>query len=159
MDKPILAKDIMVTKLVTLTPDMDVLEAIGMLLNHRISGAPVIDPEKRVLGVFSERCCMDVLIKASYEQLPSSQIFPFVDTEARCISEETDLLTIAQIFLSTPTRRLPVVRDGCYLVGQISRRDLLHAGNKNLQFRTNVPSEKNLLYLSGLMTREESPIA
>ncbi len=158
MDKPILAKDIMVTKLVTLTPDMDVLEAIGLLLSHRISGAPVIDPERRILGVFSERCCMEVLIKASYEQLPSSQIFPFVDTEARCITEDTDLLTIAQIFLSTPTRRLPVVRDGSVLVGQISRRDLLQAGNKSLKFRTTIPQEKNLLYLSGLMNREESPI-
>ena len=159
MVKPVLAKDIMKTKLITLTPDMDVLEAIGKLLNHRISGAPVVDPEGRVLGVFSERCCMDVLIKASYEQLPSSQIFPFVDTEARCISEDTDLLTIAQIFLSTATRRLPVIREGGYLLGQISRRDLLQAGNKNLKFRTTVPQEKNLLYLSGLMNREESPIS
>lgn len=159
MDKPVLAKDIMKTKLITLTPDMDVLDAIGKLLNHRISGAPVVDPEGRVLGVFSERCCMDVLIKASYEQLPSSQIFPFVDTEARCISEDTDLLTIAQIFLSTATRRLPVIREGGYLLGQISRRDLLQAGNKNLKFHTNAPQEKNLLYLSGLMNREESPIS
>lgn len=158
MNKPVLAKDIMVTKLITLTPDMDVMDAIGMLLQHRISGAPVIDEDNRVLGVFSERCCMDVMIKASYEQLPSSQIFPFVDTEARCISEETDLLTIAQIFLSTATRRLPVVRDGCYLVGQISRRDLMQAWNQNLRFQTNMPSDKNLLYLSGLMAREESPI-
>lgn len=159
MDKPVLAKNIMKTKLITLTPDMDVLDAIGKLLNHRISGAPVVDPEGRVLGVFSERCCMDVLIKASYEQLPSSQIFPFVDTEARCISEDTDLLTIAQIFLSTATRRLPVIREGGYLLGQISRRDLLQAGNKNLKFQTNAPQEKNLLYLSGLMNREESPIS
>jgi len=158
MDKPVLAKDIMVTKLITLTPDMDVLEAIGMLLNHRISGAPVLDEENRILGVFSERCCMDVLIKASYEQLPSTQIFPFIDTEARYITEDTDLLTIAQIFLSTPTRRLPVVRDGNYLVGQISRRDLLQAENKNLRFKTTLPQEKNLLYLSGIMNREESPI-
>jgi len=159
MDKPILAKNIMKTKLITLTPDMDVLEAIGMLLNHRISGAPVVDPENRVLGVFSERCCMDVLIKSSYEQLPSSEIFPFVDTEARCISEDTDLLTIAQIFLSTATRRLPVVSEDGTLLGQISRRDLLQAGNKNLKFHTNIPQEKNLLYLSGLMNREESPIS
>lgn len=159
MDKPVLAKDIMVTKLITLTPDMDVLEAIGLLLNHRISGAPVLDEENRVLGVFSERCCMDVLIKASYEQLPSSKIFPFVDVDARCITEDTDLLTIAQIFLSTATRRLPVVREGGYLVGQISRRDLLQAENKNLQFHANVTNESNLLYLSGLMDREESPIS
>ncbi len=159
MDKPVLAKDIMVTKLVTLTPDMDVLEAIGLLLNNRISGAPVLDAENRFLGVFSERCCMDVLIKASYEQLPSSQIFPFVDTEVRSISEDTDLLTIAQIFQSTATRRLPVVREGGLLVGQISRRDLLQAWNKNLQFHSNATTESNLLYLSGLMNREESPIS
>ena len=158
MDKPVLAKDIMVTKLITLTPDMDVHEAIGKLLNHRISGAPVLDSERRLLGVFSERCCMDVLIKASYEQLPSTQIFPFIDTEPRCITEDTDLLTIAQIFQSTPTRRLPVVRDGNCLVGQISRRDLLKAELKHLQFKTNLPQEKNLLYLSGIMNREESPI-
>ena len=56
MDKPILAKDIMITKLITLTPDMDVLEAIGMLLKHRISGAPVLDADHRILGVFSEKC-------------------------------------------------------------------------------------------------------
>jgi CBS domain-containing protein len=159
MDKPVLAKDIMVTKLITLTPDMDVHEAIGMLLSHRISGAPVLDSERRLLGVFSERCCMDVLIKASYEQLPSTQIFPFIDTEPRCITEDTDLLTIAQIFQSTPTRRLPVVRDGNYLVGQISRRDLLKAEHKNLRFKTNLPQEITLLYLSGIIKREESPIA
>ena len=93
MDKPILAKDIMITKLITLTPDMDVLEAIGMLLKHRISGAPVLDADHRIL------------------------------------------------------------------LGQISRRDLLQAGNKSLQFRTNLPQEKNLLYLSGIMNREESPIS
>lgn len=159
MDKPLLAKDIMVTKLVTLTPDMDVHEAIAKLLNHRISGAPVLDSERRLVGVFSERCCMDVLIKASYEQLPSTQIFPFIDTAPRCITEDTDLLTIAQIFLSTPTRRLPVVRDGNYLVGQISRRDLLKAEHTNLRFKTNLPQEITLLYLSGIMKREESPIA
>lgn len=159
MEKPVLAKDIMVTKLVTLTPNMDVHEAIGKLLNHRISGAPVLDSEQRLLGVFSERCCMDVLIKASYEQLPSTQIFPFIDTAPRCITEDTDLLTIAQIFQSTPTRRLPVVRDGNFLVGQISRRDLLQAEHKNLRFRTTLPQEINLLYLSGIMTREEAPIS
>ncbi|QDT99733.1 CBS domain-containing protein [Gimesia aquarii] len=159
MNKPMLAKDIMVTKLVTLTPDMDVLEAIGLLLSHRISGAPVVDAENRVLGVFSERCCMEVLIKASYEQLPSSQIFPFVDTEARVITEDTDLLTIAQIFLSTSARRLPVVRDDRYLVGQISRRDLLQAENKNLRFESNESAEINLLYLSGIIERAESPIS
>ena len=37
------ARDFMVKRLVTLRPDMDVLNAVQMLLKNRISGAPVVD--------------------------------------------------------------------------------------------------------------------
>ena len=33
----------MTKKLVTLRPEMDVMEAVALLLRHRISGAPVVD--------------------------------------------------------------------------------------------------------------------
>jgi CBS domain-containing protein len=38
MNNPIVAKEIMATKLVTLSPEMDVFDAIGLLLKHSISG-------------------------------------------------------------------------------------------------------------------------
>lgn len=122
-----LAKDIMVTRLVTLKPGRDVFEAIGYLLKHRISGAPVVDDGENLLGVFSERYCMSVLIESAHEQLPTARVSAFMDTDrGRTITEKTDLLNIAQIFLYTHYRRLPVLRDG-RLVGQISRRDVLRA--------------------------------
>jgi len=66
MDHPKLAKDIMVTKLVTLRPDQYVWTGIHRLLQHGITGAPVTDrPRQRYLGVFSEKCCMKVLLTAS----------------------------------------------------------------------------------------------
>ena len=55
----------MVRKLVTLTPESDVFEAIGQLLKNRISGAPVVDPEGNFLGIFSEKTSMQVLISAA----------------------------------------------------------------------------------------------
>ena len=39
MTGPARAKDIMVTKLVTLEPDMDVFAAINLLVKNKISGA------------------------------------------------------------------------------------------------------------------------
>ena len=125
-----LAKDVMVTKLVTLKPDRDVFEAIGYLLKHRISGAPVVDGQGNLLGVFSERYCMRVLIEAANDQLPTAKVSAFMNTDfGRTIPEDIDLLSIAQIFLDTHYRRLPVLRDG-KLVGQISRRDVLRVANR-----------------------------
>lgn len=155
MNSPTLAREIMVTRLITLRPTMDLFEAIDLLLRHRISGAPVIDENRRYLGVFSERCCMRVLTDAAYDGLPTTEIEPYIDREARTIDEETDLLNIARIFLDTHYRRLPVLRDG-ELVGQISRRDVLAATHARMRVADN-PSE-GLLYLSSLVERRDSPI-
>ena len=121
------AKDFMATRLVTLSPEMDVFEAIGLLLKNRISGAPVVDQQRNFLGIFSEKTSMQVLISAAYEQLPTCRVEAFMNKDPlRVIGEETSLLAIAQLFLDTPYRRLEVLRDG-RLLGQISRRDVLRA--------------------------------
>lgn len=154
--KSTLARDIMVTKLVTLSPHMDVFDAIAVLLKNRISGAPVIDRDGTLLGVFSEKCCMSVLVEAAYDQLPTTEVAAFMDANPRTITEDADLLTIAQIFLNTNYRRLPVLRDD-KLVGQISRRDVLAAAHKLSAVAPD--RETALLYLSSLMDRQEAPIA
>lgn len=121
------ARDFMARNLTTLSPHADVFEAIGNLLKNRISGAPVVDDERNFLGVFSEKTSMRVLVDAAYEQLPSTEVGAFTNTDfGRVISEDTDLLHCARLFLQTPYRRLPVLRDG-KLVGQVSRRDVLAA--------------------------------
>ena len=135
---------------------MDVFDAIGLLLKHRISGAPVIDSEWHLLGIFSEKDSMRVLLEAAYDQIPTTQLFAFMDTDVHTIDEETDLLTIAQIFRTAPYRRLPVVR-GDKLVGQVSRRDVLQAAH---QLQAVAPDrETALLYLSSLIDRNDAPIA
>lgn len=156
MERPIVARDIMVTRLITLPPRMDVFEAIGLLLKHRISGAPVVDEAGGFLGVFSEKCSMGVLLDAAYDSLPTTEVHAFMDRGPRTITEETDLLTIAQIFQSTNYRRLPVLRDG-KLVGQISRRDVLQAAHR-LSEQTAPNPERALLYLSSLVDRDDAPI-
>ena len=125
----ITAKDFMVSKLFTLSPETDVLEAIGLLLKNRISGAPVLDSDGKFLGTFSEKNSMEVLIASAYEQFPTTQVSKYMNPDLdRIIAANADLFEIAQKFADTPFRRLEVVdEESGKLMGQISRRDVLHA--------------------------------
>ena len=152
-----IARDFMETRLITLSPDEDALSGIRKLLQHRISGAPVVDSEGNFLGIFSEKTSMRFLLDAAYSQLPSNRVSAFMNTDiARLITAETDWLQCAQIFLSTPYRRLPVLED-TKLIGQVSRRDLLNAAMKLID----TPEPRNgkfVMYFSALLERNESPV-
>lgn len=152
------ARDFMVKKLVTLSPQMDVIDAVQRLLKNRISGAPVVDANGNFVGVFSEKCAMQVLLDAAYEQLPSNEVRLFMDTDAQSIEPDTQLLSIAQVFLLTSYRRLPVLEDG-RLVGQVSRRDVMRASMKLLKLAPSREEGSSLLYLSALVERGDAPVA
>lgn len=124
-----LAREFMATRLITLTPEMDVFDAIGYLLKNHISGASVLGPDGVFLGIFSEKTSMKVLVDSAYDQLPTSKVGAFMNTETeRVIADDTKLSAVIKLFLETPYRRLPVLSDG-KLVGQVSRRDALRVQN------------------------------
>ena len=148
------AKDIMTTRLHTLRADTDVFKAIETLNKNKISGAPVIDEKGKLLGMFTEKSCLEVLIDAAYEGLPTTQVGAFMDDPADTIEESTSLLSIAQVFLNKRTRRLPVLRDG-RLVGQVSRRDVIRAAIKVTESAPDRVS--TLLYLSALRDMQDVP--
>ncbi len=157
MTTTILAKDIMVTRLVTLDPDWDVYDAICLLLRKKISGAPVVDAANNLLGVFSEKCCMTVLLNAVEGQLPTSAVHAFMDRNPQTINEDTDLLSIAHIFHTGPRRRLPVLRDG-KLVGLVSRRDVIRTAADLIRTAAAPDLGKSLLYLRALNDFSEAPL-
>ena len=150
------ARDMMVSNLITLSPEMDVLDALDVLLRHRISGAPVVDSESRFLGIFSEKSCIRFVVNAAYEQMPSSNLMSFVDTEPPTIRSNTDLLTIAQTFLDAACRRLPVLDSDGRLIGQISRRDVMREVRDNLHQMEPVATGAGL-YLSAVVDGVDRP--
>src|SRR5690606_39099668 len=103
------AKHLMSTGLLTFHPDTDACDAIRQLLQHRVSGAPVVDSGGRYLGVFSEKTSMRMLLDAIYEQRPVGSVSAHMDRSTeRLIDEDADFLSIAERFLKTVLRRLPV---------------------------------------------------
>ena len=133
MNKPT-AKQYMTTNLITLEKDMNVYYAIGILLNNNISGAPVIDNNKKLIGILSEKDCLEVFAESAQTDiaLPSAislgrgTVEQFMTKSISTIKADDDLYSVVDIFLKNNFRRLPVLQDQ-KLVGQISRRDILKA--------------------------------
>jgi len=120
------ARQYMSKSLVTLRPDMDVIQAVHLLVEHKISGAPVLDDHGNIVGMLTERDCMEVVLKASYHGELGGQVEQYMSRVVRTVDVDSSLLDLAQMFVNSPYRRYPVM-DGNRLVGIISRRDMLRA--------------------------------
>lgn len=121
-------RDYMTTQLVKLTPQMEVMAAVNQLVKHKISGAPVVNAEGTVVGMLSEMDCMQVGLIAAEDTCVAGPVAQFMKTGVVSVSPDDSLTQMAQLFLSKPFRRYPVMEDG-KLVGQISRSDVLRAIN------------------------------
>lgn len=139
------ARDVMTTQVVTVQPDTSVREVARMLLTNRISAAPVVDTEGRILGMLSEGDLMrrvesgtdssgswwlSLLSGPEYraEAFVKSHGLHAKDAMTRAVvsvSEDASLEEVATLLERHRIKRVPVVRDG-RVVGIVSRANLLH---------------------------------
>ena len=122
----IAVKDYMSASLVTFTTEMDVMNAIDVLVKHRISGAPVVDERGNLVGLLSEKDCMKVAVQAGYFEELAGLVKDYMTHNVITVESEANILEVAKLFMEKGPRRYPVVEDN-RLVGQISRRDVLKA--------------------------------
>jgi CBS domain-containing protein len=119
------AKEIMTRDLIRATEDMTIEEALKVLINHRITGLPVVDDKGKMTGVISE---YDILNQISGSKGKNAKIFQDKITYSKkidAISEDTPLSKIVTEFIDTKFRRLPVIDSHGNLVGIVTRRDLM----------------------------------
>lgn len=126
--------DFMAKRLVTLHPETNVVEAMAVLLDKKISGAPVVDDSGALVGVLSEVDLMKIIIQDSYYDEAAGVVGDFMRFPVDTVDADTDIYSLAERFITEHRRRYPVVRHG-KLVGQISRRDVLRAAEESLQHK------------------------
>ncbi len=119
-------KDIMATELVLLRPELEIIHAMKILLENRVSGAPVVDAEGLIVGVLSKKDCLRAALNASYHQEWGDPVSRYMSKNIETLDPELDLVEATVKFLASDFRRFPVVKDN-RLIGQISRADLLKA--------------------------------
>ena len=104
----------------------------GEKLAGQVSRRDVLRAEHRVASEAVERSKKEDADDKLKEAAKPASVGDYMDTAALTTGPDTDMLSIAQKFLNSPYRRLPIV-DGGTLVGQVSRRDLLEAAAEVLR--------------------------
>ncbi len=117
------AKNLMTVPVVTVDPDNNVDRAIQLMLDHQISGLPVVDREGRAVGMVSEFDLLELICEG---QTGNDNVYHYMTGGLVGVAEDDDWVAVANVFREKRVRRLPVLRDG-KLVGIIARRDLMRA--------------------------------
>jgi CBS domain-containing protein len=141
------AKDIMSVRVVAVRPDTLLRDIVALMLEHHISGVPVME-HGRLLGIINETDLLhrfeigtdvSAVERSWWEQLVrrGKPSLDYVKTHARrardimalpvvTVTEEASIQEIASIFAARHIRRIPVLRGGV-VTGIVTRADLVRA--------------------------------
>ena len=140
------AADVMTNEVITVGEDASVQEAAKLLAEHGISAVPVVDRDKRVVGMVSEgdllhraetgterRRAWWLEMVASTNQLAgeyvkshSGSVKDVMKCDVISVTEETTVADIAILLETNRIKRVLVLRDD-RLVGIVSRANLVRA--------------------------------
>lgn len=118
--------DYMSRELITFQPLDDIHMAVKVLLDKRISGAPVVDQTGRLLAILSKKDCLKVVYSASYHQDWGGRVQDYMSSAVQTIESDTDIVSAADLFLHSSFRRFPIVSNG-QMIGLLCRHDILRA--------------------------------
>jgi CBS domain-containing protein len=140
------ASDIMTPDVISADPDATVLQAARYMLQHHISGLPVIDKTGTLVGILSEgdflrrrethtdrrpSRWLEFLmgpgkLAAQYTHTHGSKVSEVMTTNLHTVGEDTSLEKIVEMMERYRIKRVPVLR-GKKVVGIVTRANLMHA--------------------------------
>jgi len=142
------AKDIMTKDVITVKPEATVEELARLLMNNKISGVPVTDDKKRLIGIVTEndlirqnkRLHIPTVIRLfdafillgsgrmeeEIKKMAAATVDEICTRKVLSITEETTLDEIATIMAEQHIHLLPVLRDNT-VVGIIGKADMVRA--------------------------------
>jgi len=146
-DFKVLAKDIMMKYVLTVSPDMTIQELISLFVTHPVGAVPVVGDDNELLGIISEG---DLLYKKVNKRIPQfsnsaggkvyytgfgryeTSFRKLLDTKASEImtkdvytaAPDTPMDDIMSEMIDRHLKVVPVVRKK-HLVGMVTRHDLM----------------------------------
>ena len=140
------ARDVMVSPVITVKPSSSVKEVAKTFLERRISAAPVVDDQGKLVGIVSEGDLMhraeagterhrswwlraltaEETLAAEYVKAHARKVADVMTRDVITATADTPLHEIAALLEKNSIKRVPVVKNG-QLVGIVSRANLVQA--------------------------------
>ncbi|MCX7716128.1 MAG: CBS domain-containing protein [Endomicrobia bacterium] len=116
------AKDLMTKDVITVKEETSVLELAKILYENKISGVPVVDENRKVVGVVTERDILSIIFSGNVQY---TKVADIMTKKVIKFSPETDIDKIALAISEHNIRRVVIVDENDKVVGIISRRDII----------------------------------
>ena len=120
-------RDYMLPNPVKVHPEDNIMDAMKVITDHRISGVCVVDDDANLIGILSEMDCLQAILGAVYNNSNTGVVREYMAKDNLVVAHPNeDIVDVAQDMLQKNKRRRPVVENG-KLIGQITCRQLLIA--------------------------------
>lgn len=121
-----LVSEFMVTKVITIKPEMTLGDVAELLIRHQISGAPVVDQVNRVMSIMGEGVTLRLAASEGLSAtiahcLPKLPNFNQIIT----LRKDSTFTEAYRLFLKHTIHRIPIVDGNAKLEGLISRSSIL----------------------------------
>lgn len=148
----LLAKDIMTEKVITITEDSNVYEAIEKLLTYKINCLPVVDNNKELVGMVTETDLVYIdrklnpsfhyayselnvtvskkILEKDISKMKEIKIRQIMSDKVIALKEDSAIENVIDIIINKKIKTIPVIKDS-KLRGIITRRDILKYYIKN----------------------------
>ena len=128
MPKPTSIADCMRRNPLTIHSDANIVEAIEIIVENRITGLTVVDGEGNAVGILSELDCVSAVLSAIYNDGDPEHalVRDAMSPDVNACRPSDSIVEVAQSMLETRQRRRPVLEEG-KLVGQVSSSNILWA--------------------------------
>jgi len=117
--------DCMSREFARIHPQMPVVQAASLLIQHDIVGGPVIDGDGLLLGWLSEQDCLRVAIQVAYYNQRVATVRDIMRSDVLSVTRDMDPMELAQQMLGDKPKHYPVVDTDGKVLGVVSRRHLL----------------------------------
>lgn len=124
-------RDVMTERVYRVGPDASVREVLDMVAERRLRAVPVVDDDRGVLGMVTDRDLLrfflPVVQKTTGESpasLKDTKVREVMSRSVICVSEDQALAEVMSIMVTKDLERLPVVNEG-RLTGFLTRGDIL----------------------------------
>ena len=115
------ARNIMTSPAITVKPEVPVRGAAALLVSHGFTALPVVDDDKRLVGIVTEA---DLLRNGYVDESGGKTVGEVMTSPAVAMDADVRGSAIARVFVDDHLRCVPII-DGSKVIGVVTRRDLV----------------------------------